>query len=298
MINQLYGNYLVKTGALTRDQLERAFETQKQVRVKLGLIAVTEKLMTLEQSEEVNKLQAVMDKRFGDIAVEKGYLTDDQVGRLLGLQGNQYLTFAQAVTDNGFMTLKEFENAFVEYQKALAFTATDMESLKSGDSDRIVPLFLPDDVEDLQKEHILIAVRTLLRLIDSDAYIGRASWVSSIQTKGVAFQCLVGESDGDSKVALGFIGEDAALLSVAGTFAKEEFEKVDLDSLDAVAEFINCINGMFATKVSSKSFIDMLPPIYREGPVTVTGGRMLKLPVYVDGYELQLLSTYDGLINI
>ena len=182
MINQLFGNYLVKTGALTRDQLERAFETQKKVRVKLGLIAVTEKLMTLEQSEEVNKLQAVMDKRFGDIAVEKGYLTDDQVGRLLGLQGNQYLTFAQAVTDNGFMTLKEFENAFVEYQKALAFTATDMESLKSGDSDRIVPLFLPDDVEDLQKEHILIAVRTLLRLIDSDAYNVRASWVSSIQT--------------------------------------------------------------------------------------------------------------------
>ena len=42
MINQLFGNYLVKTGALTRDQLERAFETQKKVRVKLGLIAVTE----------------------------------------------------------------------------------------------------------------------------------------------------------------------------------------------------------------------------------------------------------------
>ena len=153
-------------------------------------------------------------------------------------------------------------------------------------------------MEELQKEHILIAVRTLLRLIDSDAYIGRASWVSSINTKGVAFQCLVGDQNSDSKVALGFIGEDNALLSVADTFAKEEFEKVDLDSLDAVAEFINCINGMFATKVSSKTFLDMLPPIYREGSVTVTGGRMLKLPIYVDGNELQLLSTYDGMINI
>ena len=81
MINQLFGNYLVKTGLLSLDQLEQAFDTQKKVRVKLGLIAVTEKLMTLEQAEEVNHLQAQMDKRFGDIAVEKGYLTDDQVSR-------------------------------------------------------------------------------------------------------------------------------------------------------------------------------------------------------------------------
>ena len=298
MINQLFGNYLVKAGMLTVDQLERAFETQKKVRVKLGLIAVTEKLMTLEQSEEVNKLQAVMDKRFGDIAIEKGYLTDDQVSRLLNLQGNQYLTFAQAVTDNGFMTLKEFEGAFSDYQRALAFTATDMEALKSGDSDRIVPLFLPGDCEEVQKEHILVAIRTILRLIDNDAYIGRASWISSIQAKGVAFQCLAG----DMKLALGFVGCDEAILSIAEGFAKgfahEEFEKVDMDSLDAVAEFINCINGMFATDVSSKVFVDMLPPIYREGDVTVAGGRMLKLPVFINGKEMQILSTYDGIINI
>jgi len=294
MINQLFGNYLVKAGMLSLDQLERAFETQKKVRVKLGLIAVTEKLMTLEQSEEVNRLQAVMDKRFGDIAVEKGYLTDEQVSRLLGLQGNQYLTFAQAVTDNGFMTLKEFESAFNDYQRALAFTLTDMEALKSGDSDRIVPLFLPGDCEEIQVEHILVAVRTILRLIDNDAYVGRASWISSVQSKGVAFQCLAG----DSKAALGFIGDEEALIAVAEAFAHEEFNKVDLDSLDSVAEFINCINGMFATKIASKLFVDMLPPIYREETVNVTGGRMLKLPVFVNGKELQLLSTYDGLINI
>ena len=167
MVNQLFGNYLVQAGMLTSDQLERAFETQNKVRVKLGLIAVTEKLMTLEQSEEVNKLQAVMDKRFGDIAIEKGYLSSEQVSRLLGLQGNQYLTFAQAVTDNGFMTLKEFENAFSEYQRKLSFTSTDMDALKSGDSDRIVPLFLPSGCDGLQVEQILVAVRTLLSLIDS-----------------------------------------------------------------------------------------------------------------------------------
>ena len=86
MINRLFGNYLVEAGKITQAQLDEVIETQKKVRVKLGLIAVAEKLMTPEQADEVNHLQAIMDKRYGDIAVEKGYLTDEQVGRLLGLQ--------------------------------------------------------------------------------------------------------------------------------------------------------------------------------------------------------------------
>ena len=294
MINQLFGNYLVKTGLLSLDQLEQAFDTQKKVRVKLGLIAVTEKLMTLEQSEEVNRLQAQMDKRFGDIAVEKGYLTDDQVSRLLGLQGNQYLTFAQAVTDNGFMTLKEFENAFVDYQKSLEFTTTDMEDLKSGDSDRIVPLFLPSDCDPMQKEHILVAVRTIIRLVDSDAYIGRASWVSSVESKGVAFQCMGGAKD----MALGITGEEAGFLSMGEAFAHEEFEKVNLDLLDAVAEFINCVNGMFATGISNKMFVDMVPPVFKAEEVTVSGGRLLQLPIYIGGNRLNIISAYDGKMSI
>jgi CheY-specific phosphatase CheX len=293
MVNQLFGNYLVQAGMLTSDQLERAFETQNKVRVKLGLIAVTEKLMTLEQSEEVNKLQAVMDKRFGDIAIEKGYLSSEQVSRLLGLQGNQYLTFAQAVTDNGFMTLKEFENAFSEYQRKLSFTSTDMDALKSGDSDRIVPLFLPSGCDGLQVEQVLVAVRTLLRLIDSDAYIGSASRISSVTAKGSALQCL----KGDRSISLAVVGDKDAILSLAGVFAREEFDSIDEDSLDSVAEFINCVNGLFATGVASKVNLDMLPPVFKEEEVTLTGDNILQLPVFINGKELQILSTIDGVIE-
>lgn len=294
MINLLFGNFLVKTGALTAEQLNRALETQKKVRVRLGLIAVTEKLMSPEQSEEVNRLQAVMDKRFGDIAIEKGYLSEEQVERLLGLQGKQYLTFAQAVTDNGFMTLKEFENAFNAYQRELGFTSTDMEALKSGDSDRIVPLFLPYGCEPKQVEHILVAIRTLLRLIDSDAYIGKASWENSIPAEGIAYQSITGEI----KASLGIVGDVGAVLNLAGTFGKEEFEKLDQDSLDSVAEFINCINGLFATKISSELSVDMLPPFYNADSVTVKSERILKLPVYLNGRELNILSVFNGEIDV
>ena len=60
MIQQLFGDYLVKTGKLSETQLQTVFDCQKKVRVKLGLIAVAEKLMTPQQSDELNRLQAFL----------------------------------------------------------------------------------------------------------------------------------------------------------------------------------------------------------------------------------------------
>ena len=79
MFEEFFGEYLVKTGKLTSEQMLSVKEVMKTARVKLGLIAVAEKMLTESQADEINRLQAVMDKRFGDIAVEKGYLTDDQI---------------------------------------------------------------------------------------------------------------------------------------------------------------------------------------------------------------------------
>ena len=59
---------------------------QEKIRVKLGLIAVSEGMLTLDQADAINRMQQVMDKRFGDIAVEKGYLTEAQVNSLLKMQ--------------------------------------------------------------------------------------------------------------------------------------------------------------------------------------------------------------------
>lgn len=294
MLNRLFGNYLVNKGLITKEQLETAIDSQKKVRVKLGLIAVSEKLMTPEQSDEVNRLQSVMDKRFGDIAVEKGYLTDDQVGRLLGLQGNQYLTFAQAITDNNFMTLESFEAAFADYQKELGFTLTDMDAIKSGDPDRIVPLFIPEGTDPIQTEYISVAIRTVIRLIDSDAYIGQAEWGRFDSFDAVATQGL----KGDKAAALAFAGNGDSLLSIAVPFGKEEFPEVDMDALDAVAEFINCINGMFATGISAKLKVDMLPPSFKNNRVKATSDRYIKLPVYISGKEVVLICSLGSLITL
>ena len=294
MINRLFGNYLVKAGKLSSTQLEAAFEEQKKARVKLGLIAVSEKLMTPEQAKKVNRKQAMLDKRFGDIAVDMGYLTEEQVTRLLGLQGNPYLTFAQAISDLGFMSISEIEKALGDYQKENGFTLTDMEALKSGDSDRIVPLFMTPDADDLMIEHISIAVRTMIRLVDSDIYIGNATNLSTVKAFGYALQTL----DGDTKASLGFTGIEDSLLEIANPFAGEEFTTVDADALDSVAEFINCVNGMFATKVASRVNIDMLPPQYKAEDVIFNANNICVLPIYIKGKKVNLLATFGEALDV
>ena len=294
MIHILFGNYLKKTGKLNADQLAKVYDEQKKVRVKLGLIAVAEKLMTIEQADEVNKLQSVLDKRFGDIAVEKGYLTDEQVGRLLGMQGNLYLSFVQAITNENLMTIEEVNSAFADFQKELQFTQTEMDRLKSGEADLQIPLFLPLDVDNYQKEHILVCVKTLMRLIDTELYISKAEWVTVAEVDGMASQTVQGDAD----ATLVFGGNGKSLLTIANKFAGESFEEVDADALDACAELINCINGMFATDCSPRLNIDMVPPVYQEGKVKFSGNRICKLPVYICGQEVDVISAFNEPISI
>ena len=57
MFANIFGSYLVKKKIITEDEfLSIKFEFNR-TRVKLGLIAVSEKLMTYEQADEVNLKQ-------------------------------------------------------------------------------------------------------------------------------------------------------------------------------------------------------------------------------------------------
>lgn len=290
MFDQIFGNYLISSGKITREQFQDVIESEGKIRVKLGLIAVAEKLMTEAQADEVNKLQAIMDRRFGDIAVEKGYLTEDQVTNLLKKQGNIYMVFVQTLIDKGLMTLDEIDAALKSYQDQQGFTHSDMDALVSGDVDRTVQLFLPSNTE-LCDRYCGIAIRTFLRIINSKAFVSKAYFTDELAADNFAMQLL----DGDHKIYSGFSGEGDGLLAVACPFADEEFETVDLDALDAVGEFTNCVNGLFASELSGEGVeLDMLPPQFYENPVKIKGNQFCVFPIHVDGKEIKFILSIDS----
>ena len=71
MINRLFGNYLVEAGKITQEQLDEVIETQKKVRVKLGLIAVAENYPDLKANENFRDLQVQLEGTENRISVSR-----------------------------------------------------------------------------------------------------------------------------------------------------------------------------------------------------------------------------------
>lgn len=289
MFEEFFGNYLVKSGKLSREQFTNVKEVMKTARVKLGIIAVSEKLLTAKQADEVNRLQAVMDKRFGDIAVEKGYLTDSQVGHLLSLQGNPYMQFVQAVTENGYMTMDDVEADILAYKDALKLSDEDITYIKSGDVDKISSVFVtPDNM--LCKNLVGLGIRNIVRFISTAVSFGPIEKIDSYVYESIAAQSV----KGDHSILFAFSGKGTSLLSIANPFAKEEFTAINEDSFDSVCEFINCINGLYASALSKDDInIDMEPPIFYQNG-SLSAGTIYKLPMTITDNDIDLLVVIDN----
>ncbi|MBR6477746.1 MAG: chemotaxis protein CheX [Lachnospiraceae bacterium] len=281
MVESIIGKYLVDSGRITQQQYRTALDKMDAVRVKLGLIAVSEGFMTFAQAEEVNRLQAICDKRFGDIAVEKGYLTDEQVGKLLKRQGDAYLAFIQALEDDKLITVGEVANVMEEFKMNKCLTNTELEDIKSDDVEKIVGVYLPEEAKDYE-QLISIAMKTLIRLVDRHASIIKAEMKQVEGGAPMASQEMIGECEKWLSV---FREQDGALLTIASFFGQEDFESLDEDALDAVAELINCINGLFASAKSSNhgQFLELMPPTYALEGTVDTENKSCVVTVQIDG---------------
>lgn len=294
MLDRLLGDYLVKEQLLTSGQLNEAYKIQDSHRAKLGVIAVNEKLMSIAQAEQVNMLQATMDMRFGDIAVDKGYLSETQVGRLLELQGNSYLAFLQAIVDLGFLSVEQLHEAEDKYQMEHGFTETDMATLKSGEVDRMVPIFLKTENEQLIRMFSM-GVKNLYRLVDNHVYVGEASFTTAVNEEVLGYQ----KFHQDEKAFVAIAGKYDDVQKMAVAYTKEEFIDTREDALDAVCELINCINGLYATvRSQQEAKIELEPPDFYVNHQEVTSEEIMVLPVHISGAQIKYIISVKGDTNI
>lgn len=285
MISNILGSYLVEKGRITAEQLQEILDEMTKVRVKLGLIAVAEGMITPEQADKINRLQAVLDKRFGDIAVLKGYLTEKQVDELLKLQGNPYLAFAQSLENLGMMSFAQLDEVMKEYQRENELTNSSMEDLKSDDVDRILPLFLPSDATEYL-DLAGVVLRTIMRCVDDHVMPLKAYFDTELKAEQGAMQLV----EGQKSVICGFAGNGQALLPTASYFGHEDFQTVDMDALDAIAELINCINGLYASALSQQRIeMDLCPPEFSDSIDGFYGEKMLVFPMVIYGETVNVI---------
>ncbi|MDD2971644.1 MAG: response regulator [Lachnospiraceae bacterium] len=289
MFDRIFGKYLFETGFLSKEQLLNVYEKQDENRVKLGLLAVTEKLMTAEQALEVNRLQATMDKRFGDIALEKGYLTLEQLSNLLGHQGNVYLTFIQTLLDCGHFTMEQLDHALQKYEEEHHYTGTQMDSLTSCDINEVMSVLMdgiPEEIQDITG----VMLRTMSRLIDRHVYVEKVYRSDYYAADQLSSQALHGEH----QILSSLCGNEEAMKSTAIGYMGEQFIVNSEDALDSLSELINCVNGLYATYMSSKNVsIDLSVPEYKMHGATIQGKSLYVVRIMILGQQLDYIISYD-----
>lgn len=294
MFGQYFGNYLLEKNKISQAQLEDVMSKQQTSRAKLGLIAVAEKLLTTKQAEELNELQKQMDRRFGDIAIEKGYLLTEEVNYLLNLQGNPYLKFVQALTENDILTIDEIDQCLADFKKDYGLTDTELDAIKSGDIDRIIPVFVDLNIP-FGGDCISLAIRNTIRFINNNIMLKKAYKVHSYDFSNLACQQLVGSHE----IFVGIAGNSEALLTIASPFAKEEFQIMDEDAFDSICEFINCTNGLYASKLSLENIhIDMTPPLFYKENTILSDGDIYVVPIVINGKQSDLLVSVDHKVEL
>jgi len=294
MVSSIVGNYLVDHNLITVEQFGDLLKEQQKVRVKLGLIAVAEGLISQEEADKINRLQAVMDKRFGDIAVEKGSLTQGQVEALLKKQGNAYLAFAQALENQQLMSIEQLEQYMIDFQRDYSLTISDMEDLKSDDVDRILPLYMPAG-SDKYFNAVGTALRTILRCVDNNVYPERAYITKRCDADNGAIQFVEGEHN----ITCAMIGKGQALLKTASVFGREDFPEVNMDALDAIGELLNCINGLYATSLSQSGIsMELYPPEFSDKISGIESEELLIIPLHIKGQRVEFAVAIDHKIKM
>ena len=289
MFTQLFGKYLNDNSVITDTERKSFQEKFQSTRVKMGTIAVAQGLLTNEQAEEINHKQTQQDRRFGDIAVELDYLTNEQVDEIISKQGDTAMKYFQILCDEGGLTMDKIDENLSSFQKSSGFTDEEFAALKKDDIDSIISHFAIVRDTTITDFASLIA-RNFTRFISSDFYFERIKKVTDYSYSMFAGQ----KSSGDSNIYLGFAsdGELDGITTLAKLYAKGVKLSGSDEVYDAICEFANLNNGLFATSLSDGGkYIDMLPPeIYLNQKIS---GTAYIMPLYIEDKKIDIIISVD-----
>jgi CheY-specific phosphatase CheX len=285
MINRLFGNYLVEKQKITQEQLDSLLPVEKDFKAEVETIVVILRIMTPTAVKELLDRIDTANERFGDKAVEEGCLTDDKLDTILTYQNNNFMKFAQLLIDNGHTSLGEINKLVNDFQTERGFGNAQLSSLIHDDLEQCVNIFVPLKSLAL-KTLVRTIVRTMKRMIDSDAYLDKAYVTKTIQLDKYASQMIIG----DMRIKVYMTAPDNGLLGIANYFTGDIYEEVTDDALDNVSEFINCINGLYATDLSYEDVsVDMNSPEYSlEGPL-ISNSKVYVIPMHANGYAFKTI---------
>ena len=257
MYTQVFGNYLLNTGLVTREQLLAALEAQTNTRVNLGAWAVHKGYMTTVEAQRIFILQTHQDKLFGELAVEEGYMSQDQVDELLQAQNEMpgYVLLGQILVEQGVLTPLQLENLINGYQSE--FEIYDLDE-NEEQNNLIHHLLANVDEEDSHTVHfnnyLILFFNNLIRFIGDDFTPLNFIKLSSVPTTN----CIAQQLECDIfRVDSALDMEADVAVAFASRYAQENFEEYDEYVRASMEDYLNLHNGLFVVNTSNEYSLEV-----------------------------------------
>lgn len=294
MFAELFGRYLVGENIIDTPTLEKLLKEQAETRVKLGMMAVAEGLITDAQATEINQRQQKEDKRFGDIAVEMGALTDAQVSGLLAKQGSPYMRFIQILVDKTGVEATDIDGYLEGFRKKEGFDQAELDSIKEENVGGYISAFASSSQPYISNIAGQV-LRNMTRFVSSDFYIDRIKKVSEIPYQTLTIQ----HCHGDHSIYIGLLSEngDDAFILMANHITGKNYTSMSPEVYDAVGEFINGVSGLITTELASERMVIEIDPQTFYSKQTIKG-RGYVLPIYIEGKEIELFVSVDTEVSV
>lgn len=284
MLNRLFGNYLVEKKCITQEQLEQLLPVPQNVTAQIETIVLVRKILLPAQVQTLFESLGE-EEEFGEIAVKEGLISDDRLEQLTSFQTNSFMKFMQLLVNEDYIRLDQVNQIISSFETEYEYTDAQMNSLMLDDLEEIIRIFIP-----LKNRHLheltVTLIQTIKRLIDKEVYLDKAYTSSSIQLDSYAAQAVNG--DINFKLYISGLGDN--LLGIANYFTGDKYESVNEDALDNVGEFINCVNGLFATNLSyGDIMVDMSSPEYAMEGLYLKDNPLFVIPIHANGFCFRVI---------
>jgi len=115
MGRDMFGQYLLIEGVVTKQELEKANSIIEQSHQTIGLLAIEAGYMRPTEAQALNQEQQKRDMPFGRLAVEQGILSDNQLQELLLRQTQQHVALGETLIQSGCLSQFEFEQSLAAF---------------------------------------------------------------------------------------------------------------------------------------------------------------------------------------
>lgn len=284
MLNRLFGNYLVDKKCITQEQLEQLLPVPQNVTAKIETIILVRKILLPTQVQTMLESMGNSDD-FGEMIVKEGLISDDRLEQLTSFQTNSFMKFMQLLVNEDYIRLEQLNQIISSFETEYEYTDAQMNSLMLNDLEEIIRIFVP-----LKNRHLheltVTLIQTLKRLIDKEVYLDKAYTSNAVQLDSYASQAV----SGDINFKLYISGSGEQLLGIANYFTGDKYETVNEDALDNVGEFINCVNGLFATNLSYGGVVvDMSSPDYSIEGLYLKDNPLFVIPIHANGFCFRVI---------